>query len=372
MERRYRRTCLPADRLAWVEQERKRHRIYREKESSYWTAIVTSQACQPKKLWRAFNTIMQKDKSGASTKRCPSAQQLLDYFNEKVASVHNTTGTGISTDTSGKGEVKSSLPSTLTFLGDFQPCTHEEIRSTIMKAPSKSCSLDPLPTALLKEFLPELLPYLSKMCNSSLMQGHLPLCQRQAIITPRLKKLGSDPMNVKNYRPISNLTFMSKVIERLVCHQLVAYLEANSLIPVHQSAYRKRHSTETAVLKVVSDILRAADSGKISLLCLLDLSAAFDTVDHEILIDRLRKSYGIEGTVLSWIESFISCRTQYVAIDGQQSAKCAVSCGVPQGSVLGPVLFLLYTAEVLLIAKRHGLEGHSYADDTQTVFSRRP
>ena len=195
--------------------------------------------------------------------------------------------------------------------------------------------------------------------------GCLPQSQRHDIVTPRLKKTNADPCDKKNYRPISNLTFMSKVVERLVCRQLVAYLEQHGLLPCLQSAYRKHHSTETAVLKVVSYVPLMADRGDVTLLGLLDLSAVFDTVDHEILINRFQTLFGIRGKVLSWILSFISQRTQIVSFNGKQSTKSAVVCGVPQGSVLGPVLFLLYTADVIEIVRRQGITPHSYADDTQ-------
>ena len=129
----------------------------------------------------------------------------------------------------------------------------------ITAALSKSCELDPISTDTLKQFLPELAPYITKMCNASLREGMLPTSQRGAVVTPRLKKSGSDQADVCNYRPISNLTFMSKVVEGLVCRQLVAYLEQNGLLPELQSAYRRSHSTETAVLKMVTDFLLAAD-----------------------------------------------------------------------------------------------------------------
>ena len=246
----------------------------------------------------------------------------------------------------------------------FERCTIDDIKRTITSAPAKSCTLDPLPTTVMKEFLPELLPFLTDLCNSSLIQGCLPVSQRHAIVLPRLKKAGADSADVKNYRPISNLTFMSKVVERLVCRQLTTFLDSHKLLPELQSAYRKHHSTETAVLKIVSDILHATDNGKVTLLGLLDMSAAFDTVDHAILLDRLHKSFGISGTALSWIESFVTGRTQAVHVGEDRSTTTAVVCGVPQGSVLGPLLFLLYTADVLKIVQHHGLSGHSYADDT--------
>ena len=133
----------------------------------------------------------------------------------------------------------------------------------------------------------------------SLQEVCLPNSQQQAIVNPRIKKPGPDASEVKNYWPISNLTFLSKVIERLVCKQLVAYLEANNLLPRNQSAYQRHHSTETAVLKIISDENYAAEQGEVTLLGMLDMSAAFDTVDHDILLGRLQTSFSICGAALS-------------------------------------------------------------------------
>ena len=151
---------------------------------------------------------------------------------------------------------------------------------------------------------------------------------------------------------VSNLTFMSKVVERIVAGQLVQYLQSNDLMPRLQSAYRRHHSTETALLRVVSDILRAADCQHVTLLCLLDLSAAFDCVDHSILIQRLLQSFGIGGSAIAWIQSFLRDRTQQVSYADGLSVIIQLVFGVPQGSVLGPLLFLLYTAELFDIIAR--------------------
>ena len=143
------------------------------------------------------------------------------------------------------------------------------------------------------------------------------------------------------------------------------YLSMNNLLPAVQSAYKKQHSTETAVLKVLSDIYSAADAGQITLLGLLDLTSAFDTVDHQILFDRLQFSYGFEGAVLGWFRSYLTGRSQCIRYNGVQSESVPVLYGVPQGSVLGPVLFILYSADVIDIATKHGFFAHSYADDLQ-------
>ena len=141
-------------------------------------------------------------------------------------------------------------------------------------------------------------------------------------------------------------------------------------MPPLQSAYRPGHSTETATLKVLSDILDAVDSQETTLLSLLDMSAAFDTVDFEILLRRLETSFSLGGTVLKWLTSFVTGRTQAVEFDGFTSSPVTLICGVPHGSVLGPLLFVLYVADVLMIAKRHGVKIHAYADDLQTYVSR--
>lgn len=358
LERKYRRTKSPADRQVWVEHERHRHRVYRQKESSYWQAQLTDRSKQPKQLWERITALLGKSKGNGKQMNdsLPTADDLLKFFVEKVETIRNSTG-GSSANTF--------LPTAPVVLDKFEPYSAEDIAKVIKAAPSKSCCLDPLPTNIMKQFLPELLPFITQLCNASLTHSCLPLSQRHALVTPRLKKSNADPADMKNYRPVSNLTFISKVIERLVCRQLVAFLEKNRLLPGPQSAYRSGRSTETAVLKIISDAFLAADRGEVTLLGLLDLSAAFDTVDHDILCNRLSASFGIRGSVLAWIKSFLHGRTQTVIFNGETSMKSAVSCGVPQGSVLGPILFLLYTADVIEIANRHGVNVHSYADDTQ-------
>jgi hypothetical protein len=119
------------------------------------------------------------------------------------------------------------------------------------------------------------------------------------------------------------------------------------------------------MIKVLSDIYMAADSGQITLLGLLDLNAAFDCVDHGILVDRLRHNFGIDGRALNWIRSYLTGRTEYTRFNGSVSAICDVIAGVPQGSVLGPKLFIMYSADVIGIVKRHGLGAHGYAYDLQ-------
>ena len=139
----------------------------------------------------------------------------------------------------------------------------------------------------------------------------------------------------------------------------------NNILKPMRSAYSRRHSTETALIKVQNDILLAMDNGNVTVLLLLDLSAAFDTVCHSILINQLEKRVGIKGKALGWFKSYLENRQQCVNINNTKSKSCALKFGVPQGSVLGPILFPLYTLPLADILKKHGISYHLYADDTQ-------
>ena len=169
-----------------------------------------------------------------------------------------------------------------------------------------------MPTSVLKQVAHLVAPYFTKQFNCSLSTGHFLSGYKEAFIAPIIKKAGLDTTDVSSYRPISNLSVVSKLLERIVARQLMAYLSSADLLPTLQSGFRPFHSTETAVLQVTSKLLQAVDRGEVGVLVLLDLTAAFDTVDHDILLRRLQQTFGVDGNAHQWFRSYLVGRSDAV------------------------------------------------------------
>jgi len=222
----------------------------------------------------------------------------------------------------------------------------------IAHLPDKSSVADPLPVSMLKGVSNLLTPFLTHLFTSC-----FPASFKDSFLTLVLRKPGLDEASPSSYRPISNLSIISKLLHRLIVQQFVAYLNASRLLPATQSGVRRGHSTETAIIRVLSDLLDAVDHDDTAILVLLDLSAAFDTMGHRILLERLRVSL--------WRRQL---STGVVPLLPVCSSKCSdlvdVICSVPQGSVLGPILFIIYTTDFKSIISEHGLWLRQYADDS--------
>ena len=224
-------------------------------------------------------------------------------------------------------------------LSEFQPTTAEEIKKIINSKPIKTCSLDPLPRGVLNQCIDCIIPTLVTLINSSFATGLFPLDMKRANIIPLLKKPSLNCELLKNYRPVSNLSQQSKLLERVAAARLHQYFADNDLYPKHQSAYRPVHSVESALLHISDSILCSLDVRLGVVVVLLDLSAAFDTIDHNILLATLHTCFGITGIALQWTRSYLSDRSFKVVVDSQYSSSRPLQYGVPQGSVLGPFLY---------------------------------
>jgi len=263
-------------------------------------------------------------------------------------------------------------PAVTSLFTSFKPVSEEDVRVLITKGHINCCPLDPIPSSVFAQLLDVLIPVITTMINLSFETGQFASDWKEALLLPALKRAGLE-VAFKNFRPISNLPFISKLSEREAADQLMQHAIEQGLNNCKfQSAYKKHHSTETALLKVKSDLLMNMDNQDVTLLVLLDLSAAFDTVSHDILLDRLNTRFGVSGTALQWLQPYLADRSQCVSINGVLSDRVELRHGVPQGSCLGPLLFSLYTSKLFDITSAHLPEVHCYADDTQLYMSFRP
>lgn len=351
-----------AAKVAWFSQRRAYRNMRRQKSSDFWRTKVETDQSNPRRLWHTVDALLGRGKASSSS--AIDVDTFCRYFADKVAKVR------LSTD-GAPPPVFSSVRAGAA-LTAFKPLGNRDVLDAISRLPDKASDADPMPTSVLKQTADLLAPYLVQLFNCSLATGHFPAVYKEASVTPVVKKPGLDSADTGSYRPISNLPVLSKLLERLVARQLIDYLSAADLLPPLQSGFRAGHSTETAVLRVLSDILEAVDHGDVATLILLDLSAAFDTVDHDILLQRLHLSFGIDAAAHRWFRSYLTDRSQFVRRGLLRSAVCRLLCGVPQGSVLGPILFILYTADLTSLIQDSGLLPHLYADDTQVYGSCRP
>ena len=246
----------------------------------------------------------------------------------------------------------------------FTLVTHEDVNKTSLSLRTKtSTGIYGISVKLLKSLAPVLTNPVTLIINQSLTMGIFPSKLKIAKVLPLLKK--NDPHIMDNYRPISLLTSISKLFEKVVFNQLFEYFHKNNLFYDSQYGFRKLYSTELAAMELTNKILVDIDEKNVSLTVFMDLRKAFDTLDHDILLNKLQY-YGITGTALAWFTSYLKDRKQFVVIDGSQSGMLSLSTGVPQGSILGPLLFLIYMNDIPNSSDNFTFI--LYADDT-TLYS---
>ena len=324
----------------------------------------------PKRLWSKIKSLLHSSppvEQLSPSLSQPLANSLASFFCQKIVALKESISSKLH---NGPLPFDFDQSHAADLLSDFAPVTPAEVTRLLQSMSNKSSQLDYIPTSLLKSCADTFSLLISHLANLSFSQATFPTSFKLALISPLLKKPGLSKSDPSNFRPISNLNTIGKILERLALARLFLHVSVSPSFSPFQSAYRKFHSTETALLKLANDIFDNIDSGKITILTALDMSAAFDTLDHATLLHRLKHTFGLSGFVISWIQSYLFSRSSFVKIDSSSSPITTILTGVPQGSVLGPLLFVLFISPIANVinpgqACNNLVSFHQYADDTQ-------
>ena len=246
-------------------------------------------------------------------------------------------------------------------LKSFTTIAENDLLKLIMEMPTRTCENDIIPTKLLKEILPTIIPSLTKIANLSINKGVFSKKWKSATVKPLIKSQ-SKGTAYQNYRPVSNLTFLSKLVEKITLNQFTQHCEDHHLLPDYQSAYRKHHSCETSLIKLVNDLLWAMEKQEVTAMTVLDLLAAFNTVDHDLLLAVLDRRFGVKGAALKWYEQYLKPRKFKVAINNTYLNEQTINYSIPQGSIQGAFLFNAYASMITEVIPPT-LELMGYADN---------
>lgn len=368
-ERIWRRSKAPEDWAVYKEECKIFESLFQSSKSNFMIDEINRHRNDYRFLFRLSFKLMGSDKERESplpqhVSKHDLANRFAAYFVDKVQTISNSF--------SGSSYLPNvPLLPVLEELTKFESMHPSGLKRLIDQMTVKTCEMDPLPTSLYKESIVTLTPLITSMINESFNEVCFPDSLKKAVVRPLLKKSTLDQNTLSNYRPVSNISFLSKVYEKVMYKQISDHLEINNLRDPFQSAYRLLHSPETALTRVKNDLLLLLDEGKVALLIMLDLSAAFDTINHDLLLQKLQ-NLGIVGDALNYIRTYLTGRTQQVIVGSEYSDCHELKTGVPQGSLLGPLLFSIYTRDLGLKMSTFDYQYHLFADDNQLYLGFLP
>ena len=336
----------------------------------YYNSRITDTGNNSKMLYTVISDILGRKKENPMPE-CSSdetlANRFLDFFTRKISNIRRQLDVSFP-DITKNAPIDNGSGISERSLFSFKLLEETDVKKLIMQAKSTTCELDIIPSHILKQHLSPLLPVITNILNMSLEQGVFPDAWKHAVIKPLLKKKGLE-LVLNNYRPISNLPFLSKVLEKAALQQVIDHIEANHFLPAYQSAYRQHHGVETAMIKMYNDLLHAVDNQKVCIVVMIDLSAAFDTIDIDIINNILQQDFAMDGTVLRFFMSYLKNRTMSVVVNNEYSRTSELKYGVPQGSCAGPVIFTLYIAALSKVVAKFSPSLYGYADDHKLAIT---
>ena len=342
--------------------------VMRISERSYYQNKIIEYQSNLRKSWKVINSVinrkkrsnMKNDYMNINGLRTDDPVAIANHFNKFFTEVGHNLDKKIQTTLTNPLQYITSRQENTLFL---IPCTNEEITKIINNLKRCATGWDGIPAAIIQENKEIFSNNLTHIINLSLAQGVFPTELKLANLIPIFK--AGDPELAGNYRPVSLLTAFSKVFERVFYNRLLSFFQRYKILYDMQFGFREKRSTEMAIMMLLDKIIDALEKGRYVIGIFLDFSKAFDTVNHKILLSKL-ETYGVRGIANDWLASYLDKRTQYCTFNGHKSSTRTINCGVPQGSILGPLLFLAYINDLGEISNKWSTL--LFADDTN-VFA---
>ena len=338
-------------------------KLLKSQEKKHFDSLIEKNKSNMKKTWDVIKTVINKKRRAAKYSEFMIDGCLSDDL-DKIANKFNEYFCNIGSNLAKK--IPSGCVSFRQFLKNFrtesiflQHVEESEIKKIVLSLKDGAPGVDEITAKALKQAVDVIVSPVSHICQLSMLQGHFPQELKLAKIIPLYK--GNDPSHFNNYRPISLLSVFSKILERVMYDRLYNYLTTLQILYEYQFGFQKFKSTYMALLALTDRITKAMENGEFCVGVFIDFRKAFDTVDHSILLDKLYH-YGVRGVAHDWISSYLTDRAQYVEYNGSKSKTLNIKCGVPQGSNLGPLLFLLYINDLAFVSPK--LFSILFADDS--------
>jgi hypothetical protein len=336
-------------------------------DKQHYSSLMVRYKNNLRKSWQVIKEVLNKNVLLNENDQFQINDEILKNP-EQIAEAFNTYFVNVGPNLAQQIPLSSFDPTTNIVTNQYsifiEPTDNQEVVSLVKMLKNSSAGWDEISPKVVRSSIESFITPLTHVLNRSIVSGIVPKELKIAKVIPIFKS--GDKMSINNYRPVSVLPCFSKILEKIVHSRITKFIEKHKLLYKHQFGFRKNHNTAHAIITLVNEITSSLDKGESCLGVFLDLKKAFDTVDHNILLRKLEK-YGIRGIPLKWLENYLAQRTQCVRILNRDSSFQYITCGVPQGSVLGPLLFLLYINDIDKVG--NNLFSVLFADDTNLFMS---